>query len=106
MIVPLTPVRCLYRAVDLYGGKAGVISGEHRFTYTEFGDRCQRLAAGLTAQGVQAGDRVAYLSFNGHELLEGYFGVPMARAVLMPLNVRLTPAELAGILNHAQPRIL
>src|SRR5581483_7928981 len=35
-----------------------------------------------------------------------YFGVPMARAVLMPLNVRLTPAELAGILNHAQPRIL
>ena len=52
------------------------------------------------------GDRVAYLSFNTHQLLEGYFGVLLAGAIVMPLNVRLTPAELAGILNHAEPRVL
>ena len=106
MHVPLTPVRCLYRAVDLYGKSIGVISGDRRFTYAEFGERCERLAAGLVAEGVRPGDRVAFLSFNNHQLLEGYFGVPMMGAIVMPLNVRLTPAELTVILNHAEPRIL
>ena len=106
MHVPLTPIRCLYRAVDLYGRKIGVVDGGSRFTYAEFGGRCERLAAGLLAMGVQPGDRVAYLSFNNHQLLEGYFGVALAGAIVMPLNVRLTTAELAGILNHAEPRVL
>ncbi len=106
MNIPLTPIRCLYRALDLYGEKEGVVCGPHRFTYSQFTDRCERLAAGLLALGVKPGDRVAYLSFNNHELLEGYFGVPLAKAVVMPLNVRLTPAELTEILRHARPRIL
>jgi fatty-acyl-CoA synthase len=106
MIVPLTPLRFLYRAVDLYPNKIGVVSGDARFTYSQFGERCERLAAGLQAGGVRPGDRVAYLSFNTHQLLEGYFGVPLAGAIVMPLNVRLTPAELAAILQHAEPRVL
>jgi fatty-acyl-CoA synthase len=101
MFVPLTPLRCLYRAVDLYGGKVGIVGGDCRFTYAEFGERCERLAGGLIAQGVRAGDRIAFLSFNNHRLLEGYFGVPLAGATVMPLNVRLTPAELIQILNHS-----
>ncbi len=76
MHVPLTPVRCLYRAVDLYGKKTGIVSGSSRFTYAEFGERCERLAHGLLSEGVQPGDRVALLSFNNHQLLEGYFGIP------------------------------
>jgi fatty-acyl-CoA synthase len=106
MFVPLTPVRFLYRGVDLYGAKIGVVCGAKRLTYAEFGERCERLAAGLQDVGVRPGDRVAYLSFNNHQLLEGYFGVVLARAVVMPLNVRLTPAELAAILNHAEARVL
>ena len=89
MHVPLTPIRALYRAVDLYGRKVGVVCGERRFPYAEFGERCERLAFGLLAEGVGPGDRVAYLSFNTHQLLEGYFGVPLIRAIVMPLNVRL-----------------
>src|SRR5713226_5196600 len=106
MAVPLTPIRFLHRGVDLFGKKLGVVSGAKRFTYAEFGARCERLAAGLQIHGIQAGDRVAYLSFNTHQLLEGYYGVVMARAVVMPLNVRLTPAELTGILNHSGARML
>lgn len=106
MFLPLTPVRCLYRAVDLYGNKIGVVSGTRRFTYTQFGERCERLAGGLLAEGVRSGDRVAWLSFNTHQLLEGYFGVPLAGAVVLPLNVRLTPAELITILNHSGPCML
>jgi fatty-acyl-CoA synthase len=106
MNMPLTPIRCLYRGVDLYGKKTGVVSGDRRFTYSEFGERCERLAGGLLAQGIQPGDRVAYLSFNNNELLEGYYGVLLAGAIVMPLNVRLTAVELTGILKHAEPRVL
>jgi fatty-acyl-CoA synthase len=106
MHVPLSPIRCLYRGVDLYGKKLGVVCGADRFTYAEFGERCERLAAGLLSEGVTPGDRVGYLSFNTHQLLEGYFGVLLAGAIVMPLNVRLTPSELTVILNHAKPRVL
>jgi fatty-acyl-CoA synthase len=106
MFVPLTPIRALHRAVDLYGNKVGVVSGERRFTYREFGERVERLAFGLLSEGVAVGDRVAFLSFNTNQLLEGYYGAPLIRGIVMPLNVRLTCAELANILNHAEPRIL
>ena len=101
MNVPLTPIRCLYRAVDLYGNKTGVVSGSSSFTYAQFGERCERLAAGLLSEGIRPGDRVAYLSFNNHQLLEGYYGPPLVRAIAVPLNVRLQPVELTAILNHA-----
>jgi len=106
MIVPLTPVRCLYRSVDLYRKKVGVVSGAYRWTYAQFGERCERLAAGLIAEGIRSGDRVAYLSFNNDALLEGYYGVVLAQAVAMPLNVRLTPPELVAILNHSEAKML
>jgi fatty-acyl-CoA synthase len=106
MKVPLTPLRCLDRAIDLYGRKEGVVCGEKRFTYAAFGERCQRLASALAKTGVEPHDRVGYLSFNTHQLLEGYFGVPQAHATLMPLNIRLTPPELGQILRHSEARVL
>jgi fatty-acyl-CoA synthase len=106
MKIPLTPVRFLYRAIDLYGEKIGIVCGGHRDTYSVFGERCEKLAGGLAAEGVRPGDRVAYLSLNNRQLLEGYYGVPLSRAILVPLNVRLTAAELIEILNHCEPRIL
>jgi fatty-acyl-CoA synthase len=80
MHVPLTPIRALYRAVDLFGKKTGVVCGDRRFTYAEFGERVERMAFGLLSEGVLPGDRVAYLSFNTHQLLEGYFAAPLIRA--------------------------
>ncbi|MFN3324433.1 MAG: long-chain-fatty-acid--CoA ligase [Bryobacteraceae bacterium] len=106
MNTPLTPIRFLHRAVDLYGHKVGVVCGAKEFRYAEFGERAERLAAALEAEGIQPGDRIAYLSFNNHQLLEGYYGVVQARSIVMPLNVRLTPGELSAILNHSGARML
>ncbi|HLJ45792.1 MAG TPA: long-chain-fatty-acid--CoA ligase [Bryobacteraceae bacterium] len=106
MFVPLTPIRCLHRAVDLFGHKIGVVCGERQFTYREFGERAERLATALVAAGIRPGDRVAYLSFNTHQLLEGYFGVVQAHAIVMPLNVRLSQIEIVNILNHSGARML
>jgi fatty-acyl-CoA synthase len=106
MFVPLTPIRCLHRAVDLFPNKIGIVSGDRQFTYAEFGTRSERLASALPKHGIEPGDRVAYLSFNTHQLLEGYYGVVLARAIVMPLNVRLAPLELENILNHSGARML
>ena len=106
MFVPLTPVRFLHRAMDLFGDKVGIVCGSHQFTYAQFGERCQRLAGALVGQGIEPGDRVAWLSLNTHKLLEGYFGIPQARAVVMPMNVRLSPPEMVEILNHSGAKML
>ena len=106
MFVPLTPIRCLHRAVDLFPDKIGIVSGARSSLIAQFGERCERLAAALAKLGIQPGDRVAYLSFNTHQLLEGYYGVVQARAIVMPLNVRLSPIELTNILNHSGARVL
>ena len=106
MILPLTPVRFKLHAARIYGRKIGVVCGDHRFTYREFNERCDRLSSALADLGLQPGDRVAYLSFNCHRLLEAYYGVPQLGAVLLPLNIRLSCEELAYILNDAEPRIL
>src|SRR5579872_6213089 len=106
MFIPLTPLRFLHRAVDLYGHKIGVVSGDRQFTYAQFGERCERLATALPKFGIEPGDRVAYLSFNNHQLLEGYYGVIQARAIVMPLNVRLSENELVNILNHSGAKML
>jgi acyl-CoA synthetase (AMP-forming)/AMP-acid ligase II len=106
MFIPLTPLRFLHRAIDVYGSKIGIVCGEKRFTYAQFGERCETLATALPKFGVAPGDRVAYLSFNNHQLLEGYYGVVQAHAVVMPLNVRLSEQELTKILNHSGAKML
>ncbi len=106
MFVPLTPLEFERRAVLLYGNKVGVVDGERRFTYAEFGARVGRLANALRGLGIGRGERVAFLCYNCHQLLEAYYGVLLAEAVLLPLNFRLRPEELAYILNHAEARNL
>lgn len=106
MILPLTPVRFKLHAARIFGRKIGVVCGRDRFTYREFNERCDRLSSALLELGIRAGDRVAYVSFNCHRLLEAYYGVPQLGAILLPLNVRLSCEELAYIVNDSVPRVL
>jgi fatty-acyl-CoA synthase len=106
MNIPLTPIRFLRYAAQQFPGKMAVICGNERFTYSQFASRASRLAGALREMGVQPGDRVAYLSGNCHRLLEAYYGVLEAGAVLLPLNIRLTPNELAYILNDSGAKVL
>jgi fatty-acyl-CoA synthase len=106
MNIPLTPVRFLRYAEQQYPDKTAVVCGPERFSYAQFAERAERLAGGLRNIGVKPGDRVAFLSMNCHRLLEAYYGVVEAGGVLLPLNVRLAPDELAFILNHAEASVL
>ena len=89
-----------------FGDRIAVIDGERAITYAELAVRCDRLAAGLASLGVQPGDRVALLSANGHRYLEAFSGLPASGVVLVPLNTRLAPNELAHIVQHSGARVL
>ena len=106
MNIPLTPLRFLRYAEQQYPGRTAVVCNQDRFTYAQFAERVGRLAGALRQAGIQAGDRVAFLGANCHRLLEAYYGVPEAGAVLLPLNIRLAPDELAFILNDSGATIL
>src|ERR1700726_5257028 len=106
MNIPLPPVRFLRYAEQQFPGKTAVVCRDRRFTYAQFAERASRLAGVLREADVQPGDRVAFLSLNCHRLLEAYYGVLEAGAVLLPLNFRLAPLELAYILNDAGAKVL
>ncbi len=101
MNIPLTPLRFLHYAERQYPNRTAVVCQGKRFSYEQMGKRVGQLAAALKAAGVQPGDRVAFLGVNTHRLLEAYYGVLEAKAVLLPLNIRLSATELCYIINDA-----
>ena len=78
----------------------------HRTTYGQVARRARALAEALTRAGLRRGDRVATLMWNHAAHLETYLGVPLAGGVVHTLNLRLSPEELAFIVQHAEDRFL
>ena len=106
MFVPLSVLEFRDRAETYFGEKIGVVDGEKSFTYRQFGERTHRLANVLVDLGVEPGDRVSFITYNTHQLLEAYYGVLEAGAVLNPINIRLMPKEIAYILGHAESKVV
>jgi fatty-acyl-CoA synthase len=106
MISVLTPLDFIARSALAYPEAIAVVEGDRRLTYRELYSRTQQLASALAAAGIRPGDRVAMLSRNSLAALECHFGVAMAGAVLVMLNIRLQPAEIATILNHSGAKLL
>lgn len=77
-----------------------------RLTYGEALVAANRYASALTATGLAKGDRIAILSKNSIDYALTYLAASKAGTVLVPLNYRLAPPELAYIINDAQARVL
>jgi fatty-acyl-CoA synthase len=104
--VPLSPVSFLRRAGQVWRDRTAVIHGTRRVSYAALLERSRRLASALRRAGVAPGDVVAALMPNIPEMLEAHFGVPMAHAVLCPINTRLDAATVRFILGHSGARVL
>jgi fatty-acyl-CoA synthase len=78
----------------------------HRYTYRESATRCKQLAKALEKLGINQGDRIATLAWNGYRHLELYFGVSGMGAVCHTINPRLFPDQIAYIINHAEDKYL
>jgi len=86
--------------------KTAIVCGEVNWTYAEFDLICNRLANGLGAQGVSAGDRVAILSRNSHAFAALRFAAARLGAVLVPINFMLKTEEVAYILKSSGASLL
>ena len=102
----LTPLSFLERSARVWPGKTAVVYGARRLTYRELAAEAQRVAGALQASGAGPGDRVAYLMPNLPEMLIAHFAVPLAGAVLVAVNTRLTAEEVAYILSHSGAKIV
>ena len=103
---PLTPLAFLGRSAEVFPEKTAIRYGERRMTYRDFAAAATRLARALHASGVRPGDKVAYLLPNIPEMLVAHFGVPLADAVLVAINTRLSPEEVRYICAHSGARLL
>ena len=96
----------LLRALSLWPDEPAVLCGPETLTYRDVADRVGRLAAVLASLGIEKGDRVAVLHRNCHRMLEAYFAAVHAGAILVPMNHRLTAADLAYILDDTSCRVM
>ncbi|MEU6595176.1 beta-ketoacyl synthase N-terminal-like domain-containing protein, partial [Streptomyces sp. NPDC046881] len=103
----IRPVPQLLKAnADRFGAKVAYRDAGRSVTHAELEDRTRRLAGHLAGLRLQPGDRAAILHGNSVEFVESYLAVTRAAAVGVPLNPRLTEAELAYMLDDSGARVL
>lgn len=96
----------LRKALKFFPGKEAIVCGRNRWTYRDFGERIFRLASFLEKAGVKKGDKVALLHPNCHYFLELYYGISEIGAISVPINYRLSPQEIAFILEDSESKLL
>ncbi len=92
----LLPRHARYRGAHL-----GVVCGDTRLTFAEFGARVNRVANALLALGLKKGDKLAVVVPNCLEVLEIYWGAIQVGIVLVPLSPLLRGPALTTLLNDS-----
>jgi fatty-acyl-CoA synthase len=96
----------LRRTAKRLPSKLAVRCGEVAWSYAQFDEICNRVAAGFEAQGVNQGDRVAIIARNSHAFAAVRFALARLGAVLVPINFMLSTAEARFILDHSGASVL
>ena len=110
MNVPLM-ISSLIRHADIYHGDAEIVSRTiegpiHRYTYRDAHVRMRRVARALGRLGVEPGDRVGTLAWNGHRHFELYYAVSGMGSIVHTINPRLFHDQLVYIVNDAEDEIV
>ncbi|AWH53538.1 long-chain fatty acid--CoA ligase [Stenotrophomonas sp. ESTM1D_MKCIP4_1] len=103
---PLLIKQLLHTPLAVNPGQEIVYGDTVRFDYRTLQARIGQLAGLLISLGVKPGDTVAVMDWDSNRYLESYFAVPMIGAVLMMVNIRLAPDQIAYTLNHSGARVL
>ncbi|MBN4016392.1 long-chain-fatty-acid--CoA ligase [Rhodospirillaceae bacterium AH-315-P19] len=89
-----------------FGDKTALIFEGRSFSYNELEQLSNRLANGLRDLGIGARDCVSIYGPNCWEWLVAYHAIAKIGAVLNPINVMLTPEEVAFVVNDCKARAL
>ncbi len=113
MKVDLTVRDYLDRAAAVYGDRVGVVDEPDQpaaslgeLTYARIAELARGQAAALDAMGIGRGERVAMVSQNAARMLVSFFGVSGWGRVFVPINFRLSPAEISYIVEHCGASLL
>lgn len=113
MLVQFQIADFIDRAATVYGERVGVVDEPDQpapslgsVTYAQMAANAKRQAAKLDELGIGFGERVAVVSHNSARLLTSFFGVAGHGRVLVPVNFRLRPEEVAYIVEHSGARML
>ncbi|MBZ2406790.1 AMP-binding protein [Streptomyces sp. L06] len=83
------------------------LAGQSRGTsWAALQERVRRLVDGLRNLGVGHGSTVTTFAWNSTRHLEWFFGVPMAGAVLAPVNVRFSGDQIEWVVTHAESQVM
>jgi fatty-acyl-CoA synthase len=104
-------ISTLLKHAARHHGEAEVISAMgsgavHRTTWAETERRARQLVRVLQALGVREADRVGTLAWNDHRHLEVYYATSGMQAICHTINPRLSPDDIAYIINHAGDSVL
>jgi len=96
----------LRRRAAAHPDRTAIIIRDERVSYAETNRRANRVANGLIAAGLKPGARIALLDKNDANYFELQFGCAKAGMVLVPINWRLAPPEIAFIIADATSEML
>jgi long-chain acyl-CoA synthetase len=87
----------LPHAARTFGDQTALVIEGRSFSFRELDDLSDALAASLARMGIKVGDRVTLYAPNSWEWIVSYYGALKTGAVINPINVMLTPAEVAFV---------
>ena len=93
-------------AVDVPDRQALVETGGRTLTWSLLEDEVGRIATGLGARGIRAGQRVMIVVGNRIEFVTAYLGVLRAQVVAVPVNPRSAPGEVARMIADSGTRLV
>ena len=89
-----------------FGNKTALILPDRSLSYNELEALTNRCANALESLGVKSGDRVTLYSGNCWEWVVSYYGALKMGAVINPINVMLTPAEVEFVASDCGASVI
>ena len=96
-------VHSLGRASRYYPARTALAPEGARLSFSELENRVKGVAAALSAHGFNLGDRLAFLLPNSPEYIELVYACSWLGVIAVPLNTRLSLAEIDRVLADAAP---
>ena len=96
-------IHSLGRASRFYADRTALAPGGARITFRELHKRVQGIAAALSKLGFRVGDRLGLLLPNGPEYIQLVYACSLLGVIVVPLNTRLSLAEIDRVLADSSP---
>ena len=113
MLVPMNTSDFLERAALVYGDRIGIVDEPDQpapslgeLSYRRVAELAQSYACALDGLGIGSGERIAIVSQNSTRLLLALYGITGSGRVLVPVNFRLSTAEIQYIVEHSGASLL